>query len=104
MTRSGDQTGQPQESVDPKAARRLQRFLLYILLTIIALVVILPLLWMLSTSFKPKAEWFLPQINWIPLRFTLANYENILDNPSLPIARWFLNSVGIASVSTILIL
>jgi multiple sugar transport system permease protein len=104
MTRSNDQNAQPQEPVNPRVARSIQHFLLYFLLTMIALLVILPLLWMLSTSFKPKAEWFLPQINWIPLRFTLANYENILDNPSLPIARWFLNSVGIATVSTILIL
>lgn len=87
-----------------KSRHRVQYFLIYLLLTLIALLIILPLLWMLSTSFKPKAEWFLPQINWLPLNFTGANYENILNNPSLPIARWFLNSLGIATVSTILIL
>ncbi|MBK8033482.1 MAG: carbohydrate ABC transporter permease [Chloroflexi bacterium] len=80
------------------------RILIYALLTIIALLIILPLLWGLSTSFKPKSEWFLPQIFWIPRTFTLDNYQSILENPSLPITRWFLNSVLVASIITVLIL
>lgn len=77
---------------------------MYLLLTAIALLIIVPLLWMLSTSFKPKSEWFLPQIHWIPLTFTWDNYTKILNNPALPIGRWFLNSLLVSSVSTILIL
>ncbi|MBK9745528.1 MAG: carbohydrate ABC transporter permease [Chloroflexi bacterium] len=80
------------------------RILIYALLTVIALLIILPLLWGLSTSFKPKSEWFLPQIFWIPRTFTLDNYQSILENPSLPITRWFLNSVLVASIITVLIL
>lgn len=82
----------------------IQRVLIYGLLTVIALLIILPLLWGLSTSFKPKSEWFLPQIFWIPRTFTLDNYQSILENPSLPITRWFLNSVLVASIVTVLIL
>jgi multiple sugar transport system permease protein len=78
--------------------------MLYTIMTAIAALIIIPLLWMLSTSFKPKAEWFMPQIEWIPRTFTWANYENILDNPSLPIARWFVNSLLVSSIATILIL
>jgi multiple sugar transport system permease protein len=81
-----------------------QKFLLYALLTAIAILIIIPLLWMLSTSFKPKSEWFLPDIYWIPRTFTWDNYQKILDNPSLPIAQWFINSVLVASISTVLIL
>jgi multiple sugar transport system permease protein len=87
---------------DPR--RRFQRIMLYTIMTAIAALIIIPLLWMLSTSFKPKAEWFMPQIEWIPRTFTWANYENILDNPSLPIARWFVNSLLVSSIATILIL
>lgn len=43
---------------------------------------------------------FLPQIFWIPRTFTLDNYQSILENPSLPITRWFLNSVLVASIIT----
>lgn len=83
---------------------RLQRLFLYAVMTLIALFIIVPLLWMLSTSFKPKSEWFLPQIYWIPKTFTLENYQKLLDNSSLPIARWFLNSILVSSTVTILIL
>lgn len=84
--------------------RSLQRLVLYLILTLIALMIILPLLWMVSTSFKPKSEWFLPQIYWVPRTFTLDNYQKILDNPTLPIARWFFNSVFVSSLTTLLIL
>jgi multiple sugar transport system permease protein len=82
----------------------LQRVFLYAILTGIALLIILPLLWMLSTSFKPKSEWFLPQIYWVPRTFTLDNYQKLLNNPSLPIARWFLNSLFISGITTLLVL
>jgi multiple sugar transport system permease protein len=95
----------------PKATRKIrltpkiaQRLLLYAVMTVIALIIILPLLWMLSTSFKPKSEWFLPQIYWIPRTFTWDNYDKILNNPSLPIARWFFNSFFVSSLTTLLIL
>ncbi len=82
----------------------LQKLVLYVLLILVAFIIILPLLWMLSTSFKPKAEWFLPQIYWIPRTFTWDNYTNILNNASLPILRWFLNSFMVSSIVTVAIL
>ncbi|MBK9050567.1 MAG: carbohydrate ABC transporter permease [Chloroflexi bacterium] len=81
-----------------------QRIILYTLLILIALLVLMPMVWMLSTSFKPKSQWFLPEIHWIPKTFTLDNYEKILNNPSLPIMRWFVNSAGVATVVTVLVL
>lgn len=82
----------------------LGKVLLYIVLTLVALLIIVPILWMLSTSFKPKSEWFMPDIYWIPRTFTWDNYQKILDNPSLPILRWFFNSFFLASAVTILTL
>ncbi|MBC8172214.1 MAG: carbohydrate ABC transporter permease [Anaerolineae bacterium] len=82
----------------------MQRLGLYAVLTVIALFIIVPLLWMLSTSLKPKSEWFLPQIYWIPKTFTLDNYQKLLDNPSLPIVQWFLNSIFVSSAVTVLVL
>jgi len=81
-----------------------QRLFLYLLLTLIALLIIVPMLWMLSTSFKPKSEFFLPDIYWIPRTFTWDNYQKLLNNPSLPIGRWFFNSLMVSSVTTLLIL
>lgn len=76
----------------------------YILLTFISLIFVLPMLWMLSTSLKPKREWFAPQIEWIPKTFTFENYEKILRNSQTPIATWFINSLIIAVITTALIL
>lgn len=89
-----------------KRRRRIliQRVLIYALLIFIALLVILPLLWMLSTSFKPKSQWFSQQIYWIPKTFTLANYSKLFSNASTPIGRWFFNSMFIATVTTLLVL
>jgi multiple sugar transport system permease protein len=82
----------------------LNNTLLLILLIGIALLVIVPILWMLSTSFKPKSQWFLPEIYWIPKTFTWENYQNILNDDTLPIVRWFLNSLFLSGTITFLIL
>jgi multiple sugar transport system permease protein len=82
----------------------LQNALILLLLISIAILVIVPILWMLSTSFKPKAQWFLPEIYWIPQTFTWENYERILNNDSLPIMRWFMNSLFLSGTITLLIL
>jgi multiple sugar transport system permease protein len=70
----------------------------------IAILIVIPILWMLSTSFKPKSQWFLPEIYWIPKTFTWENYQKILDNDSLPIARWFVNSLMLSGTITLLVL
>lgn len=88
----------------PNFAKWGQYLMIYGVLIAIALLIILPLLWMLSTSFKPKAEWFLPQIHWLPRTFTWDNYDKILNNPSLPVERWFLNSLLISTLTTALVL
>jgi multiple sugar transport system permease protein len=86
-----------------KLRRLFQHVLTYLILVFIALVILLPLFWMLSTSFKPKSQLFSTQIYWIPKRITLANYNDLLNDPSVPIVQWFINSIGIGITSTALI-
>ncbi len=91
-----------------RAGREPRRYvgmiLTYVVLILIALIIILPLLWMLSTSFKPKAQFFTRDIQWIPLTWTLANYQSLFSLKSIPIARWFLNSLVLSSIVTVLTL
>jgi multiple sugar transport system permease protein len=87
-----------------RQSQRIQKIVLYAILVLLALLIIIPLLWMVSTSVKPKAEWFLPDIRWIPMRFTMENYEKILNNPSLPIGQWFVNSLFLSTVTTVAVL
>jgi ABC-type glycerol-3-phosphate transport system permease component len=61
-----------------------------------------PIVWMLSTSFKPEAQIATTNINWIPRTFTLDNYQHVFDH--FEILRWTLNSLVVASVATLLVL
>jgi multiple sugar transport system permease protein len=80
----------------------LNRALIYITLSVVTLIVIIPLVWMFSTSFKLKSQLFTKEIYWIPKVVTFENYTKILNNPSTPIGQWFMNSLFVASVTTVL--
>lgn len=82
----------------------LQRIAIYAVLILFALIFLMPLAWMFSTSFKPKSQWFSRDISWIPRTITTANYASILNNPTLPMTRWFLNSMLLGGAVTALIL
>ena len=78
----------------------LQRIAIYVVLIFFALLFLMPMFWMLSTSFKPKREWFSGDLRWIPNTITNENYTKILNNPTLPVGRWFINSIGVGLVVT----
>lgn len=80
----------------------LGKVLLYAVLIFFALFFSLPLVWMGVTALKPPNEWLLP--NWIPQRPTLENFTAIINNPSLPVLRWFANSTAVATAFTALVL
>jgi multiple sugar transport system permease protein len=84
--------------------RLLRRLLTYLIMILVALIFIVPMLWMLSTSLKPKSQLFGRVIYWIPRTITLDNYQRILDNPATPIARWFLNSLIVSITSMVSVL
>lgn len=81
---------------------RLNKILFYLVLILFALFFLLPLLWMVVTAFKPFEEWLTP--NWIPVNPTLENFTSIFNDKSLPVVNWFLNSLLIASLFTLVIL
>lgn len=92
---------QPQLSY--RRQQLLARIAIYIILVLFALLFLMPLFWMLSTSFKPKSQWFSRELHWIPQTFTLQNYSALLNNRTTPIFRWFFNSLGVGIVATALI-
>jgi multiple sugar transport system permease protein len=69
---------------------------IFLLFAIIALVWVLPFVWMVSTSFKLESATTDIPLRWIPSPFTLENYEYIIFKSYL--LRWLLNSVVVASV------
>ncbi len=81
---------------------RLAQIGFYVVLALFAMFFLLPILWMVVTAFKPFEEWLNP--NWIPVNPTLENFQSIFNDKSLPVVNWFLNSLLIAALFTIVIL
>src|ERR1700687_3447461 len=63
-----------------------------------AIFMVLPMLWMLATSFKPAPEIAVWPPIFLPQAPTLANYTGVFD--TAPFGRFFLNSTGMSLVAT----
>ena len=79
---------------------RTLRGVLYGYLVIGATVVLIPYLWMLSASLKPRGEIFRVGINFLPQQPIIDNYLTALDG--FPIIRWLANSflIGLIILAT----
>jgi multiple sugar transport system permease protein len=86
----------------PAGVNLISRIVLYLVLILIGLFFLLPLVWMFSTAFKPFVETLQP--TWIPQEPTLENFTSIFNDPSIPVLRWFVNSVGVAVAFTALVI
>lgn len=87
----------PRTRFRPAAAARAVGW--YVILTSVALVTVLPFLWMLVTSIKGPADAIAsvpPQL--VPNDPTLANYLRVLDQ--LPILTFFFNSISVSLAVT----
>jgi multiple sugar transport system permease protein len=71
----------------------------WILGLFIAVLWILPFVWMVSTSFKPAKEVMTKEIEWFPRHVVLDNYKKVFE---YPVARWAWNSLVVATTSTAL--
>lgn len=73
-----------------KRKRRIGKGILFLICVLIAIVMVLPFVWMLSASFKENAEIFTRPIQWIPKVFRTVNYKKVFEE--IPFARYFLNT------------
>lgn len=76
--------------------KRLRATLAYTVLALGGILMIFPFIWMLLTSLKPFGELF--DLEVLPRDPTLNNYREVLTQTDFP--RWFLNSLGIAAITT----
>lgn len=75
------------------------RLLLHLALSLGAVAMIIPFVWMVSTSFKELAQVFVYPPEWIPDPFVWQNYPKAFT--AVPFGRWFLNSLLIAALVTV---
>lgn len=73
--------------------------LTYLVLTLFAAVISIPLIWIISTSLKVPTQIFTWPIEWIPNPVKFSNYTETL--ASRPFGTWALNSIICAGLSVI---
>lgn len=89
------------------APRRQPRIMLKIVVNIFhstcllpgAIVMVLPFLWMVSTSFKDLGQAFRYPPVWIPKPITLQNYKEVWQ--LMPFSRYLFNSAYVAAITTV---
>ncbi len=75
----------------------------YLLLGVLAVLYISPILFMLVTSFKTRAEAGGIPPSWIPNPFTTQAYEAIFTASGTPVLVWFANSMIAAVLHSVLV-
>jgi multiple sugar transport system permease protein len=85
--------------------RQLREMLLFwLILMPLAVAVIVPLWYMTAMAFTPERDQFVWPIQWIPRQPTIDNFTHIFMDRTLPVVRWFGNSVLVAVVGTLVVL
>lgn len=75
---------------------KLESVATHTILIIASLIAIFPILWIISTSFKPYSEVFSTTLNIVPDNFTLDNYKYVLTKNDHVFLTWIMNSAIIA--------
>lgn len=90
----------------PRKSRRspVGTLLLYAILLIMSVIILAPLLWMISTSFKTSGDATSLPPAWIPPEPTTEAYTTLFSDPQAPVLRWLANSVLVAVLHTVLVL
>jgi len=75
------------------------KIILFIVILLVSIIMIIPFVWMISSSFKYNTEIFTYPINWIPKIFRWENYQKVWTK--IPFSTYFLNSLKLAVIVTI---
>ncbi|CAN7593522.1 carbohydrate ABC transporter permease [Paenibacillus sp. LjRoot56] len=70
------------------------KLMLTVVLGALSLTMVLPFIWMLSTSLKGQAEVFVFPVKWIPSVFRWDNYKSVWMGPN-PFWLYYLNSIKV---------
>lgn len=79
---------------------RASRLLTYAGLTLVAFIMVIPFLWMLSTSFKTPAATFVYPPQWVSTPIVWQNYLDVIQ--VMPFGRYLMNSAVVSISVTVL--
>lgn len=83
-----------------KRKRIISKTIWTVILGVLAIIMVLPFVWMLSSSFKADNQIFQFPIQWIPKDITLVNYDKVW-NSDVPFLTFLLNSTKVTGLSLI---
>jgi multiple sugar transport system permease protein len=78
---------------------RILNLVIHAVLMLGAVFMVLPMLWMLATAFKPATEIAIWPPRFLPMAPTFANFTGIFE--VAPFGRFFVNSVGLSLAATL---
>lgn len=85
-----------------KEKRRIGEWIKSAILFLVGIVMITPMLWMVSTSFKYESEVFSMPIEWIPSNINFNNY--VLAVTTHPYAQWYINTIMVTAAVVAIVL
>lgn len=88
--------------VEANSQRTLKAVLLNLFVALGGIIMVTPLIWMVSASFKPLNEIYAYPPSIIPNAFTTANYSRLLTD--YPFLNWYANSLLVAVILTLAVL
>ncbi len=99
------ETTSPSFLSDLQPSRKLLRrtLLLWLVFLPLVVVIIIPVIYIISMAFTTEQNQLKFPIEWIPSPITIGNFVHIFADVTLPIAKWFTNSLIIATVGTIIV-
>ncbi len=87
-------------SKSAKLRRHTTNALIYVILTVLSVIWLIPILWIVFSAFRADPGSFTAK--FIPDSFTFQNFIDLWENPIYPFRQWFLNTF-IVAVATCLI-
>lgn len=83
-----------------KAKTIISKILVSAFVWFLGIIMVVPFVWMLSTSFKGMNDVFNFPIEWIPKKFTLNGYHALFKG-DVPFFQYFLNSIKVSVIALI---
>jgi multiple sugar transport system permease protein len=77
--------------------------LLWLVFLPLLIILVIPLVYMVTMAFTLEANQMNFPIEWIPQPITASNFVHIYVDKTLPIQRWFINSLVVSIVGTLIV-
>ena len=105
FTTKDDIKSEDQSRIKRRRQEKLLKSSSYVMLSIGALLMIYPFLWMLNTSLSPLSSLWEEKAHfwqyWLPSGFEYMNYVKVLQSKVLPFGLAYMNSIFVAILTTI---